>query len=99
MKKNKISKIVAFIALFWIIIWVAWTWFLIIFWNNNSNTSLPSQEITQEQLEEFIKSQSWTTLNTNSWSINTWTWTTINFASWSLNSNSWSVEIKWDIKE
>lgn len=95
MKKNKITKIIAFIALFWIIIWIVWTWALIIFWNNKS------EKITQSQLQDLIKSQSWIVTNYNSWTntintsnelnnfITTSTWFINN--SWSINSSTWWI--------
>lgn len=60
MKQSKMTKIVAIFALFWIIISVIWTWILVFyemyFSSNNTEVSL-----TQEQLQEIIKSYSWTT--------------------------------------
>ena len=68
MKKNKWIKIMALLALFWILITIIWTGLLIIFDNNTSNIK---EEITPEQLlqlQEII----------NSWSLlNWWTWITI----------------------
>lgn len=89
MKKNKISRFIALIALLSIVIWIVWTGILIVFSPTASNNSIDS--LTQEQLQELIKFYStwWTTAD--SWSLN---------LSWSLNqyldtdleliSSSWS---------
>jgi len=55
MKKNKVTKIIAFFALFWIIIWIIGTGLLIIF--SNTSSEVP-QELTQEQIQQLINSQS-----------------------------------------
>lgn len=74
MKKINLTKIMAFFALFWIVIWIIWTWLLIIFDKPASN----EQTLTQEQYEELLKQ-----IEANSWVINTWaidnvwTWITI----------------------
>lgn len=55
-KKNKMTQIMAFLALFWIVIWVLWTGILVLFSNTSSE-----QEITPEQyleLQEYVNSQS-----------------------------------------
>ncbi len=54
------AKIVAFIALFAIVLWVVGTWLLVVVsspWNET--------EITQEQLQEYIDSLSGSTLDVN----------------------------------
>lgn len=60
MKKNTITRIIAGLAFLWIVVSIIWTWLLIIFSNNPEPI-----ELTQEQIEEFIRmqeeSQSWTT--------------------------------------
>jgi len=74
MAKNKWIKVMAVLALFWIIVWIIWTWLLIIFWNNKSQNT--EQSLTPEQikqLQEMIKTNSWITIST--WSINTSTGT------------------------
>ena len=82
MKKNILSKIMAILALVWIIASIIWTGIiLIIFSWTNTNTS---NEMIQDDLQELLKKYgSWTetssstltgTLN-NTWSIeksNTW---------------------------
>jgi preprotein translocase subunit SecG len=73
MAKNKWTKIMAFLALFWIIIWIVWTWVLMIFSNNNTNEQ---QTLTQEQyieLQKLIEAQSWVILDEN---IETLSWET-----------------------
>jgi hypothetical protein len=58
MKKNAITKIIAGLAFFWIVLSIVWTWLLIIF--NEPQT----QEFSPEQLAEIqkmIDSQTWAT--------------------------------------
>jgi len=50
------AKIVAFIALFSIIIWVIGTGVLVIFSSPSSDT-----QISQQELQEYIESLSWST--------------------------------------
>jgi len=75
-RKEMMHKIMAFLALFWIIIWIVWTGILILtsWWNNWWET----QELTPEQyqeLQKLIQSQSWSISST--WiTINTWSWDT-----------------------
>jgi hypothetical protein len=72
MKKNKWIKIMALLALFWIIITVIWTGLLIIFDNNNSSNI--KQELTPEQLMQFQEMMnSWTLLNEWTWEL-VWSW-------------------------
>lgn len=52
MKKNKVSKFIAFIALFWIIIWIVWTWILILFSPQVSN----APDLNEINLSDYIKS-------------------------------------------
>lgn len=58
-KKNTTAKVVAFIALLAIIIWIIGTGALVIV---NSFIWGWNVEITEEQLQDFIDSYSWTTL-------------------------------------
>lgn len=67
MKKNITTKILAFIALFWIIISVLWTWILIFFWGNNEYVI--ENELTPEDLQRIIDSQK---INIWSWSTGSW---------------------------
>ena len=72
-KRNKWIQIMAFLALFWIIIWIIWTWLLIIFGNSNSSNE---QSLTPEQyieLQKMIEAQSWVTIESDT---NTLTWET-----------------------
>ena len=75
MAKKIMVKVFAFMALFWILIWIVGTALLIIFWNNSSPTT---EAITSEQLQELI----------NSWESNelddtAWIWEIINVsATW-----------------
>ena len=64
---QKWAKIMASLALLWIIISILWTWLMVIVWNNK-NTS--ETELTPEQIAEIqsmINSQSW---NTSTWELN-----------------------------
>ncbi len=56
-KKNTITQIMAFLALFWIIIWIIWTWLLIIFsgWNTTEQTVTAEQFL---EMQEVINSKS-----------------------------------------
>ena len=68
MKKNPMAKIMAILALFGIIVWIIWTWLLVIFsWGQTSNHQ---QQLSEEELQELLnnleQSNSWTT---NSWSL------------------------------
>lgn len=73
MKKNKWIKIMAFLALFWVIIWIAWTSLLIIFGNNKTESDT-QVELTPEKLKQLQKMiGSWNTLNEWSWEL-IWTW-------------------------
>lgn len=61
--KNKWVKIMAFLALFWIIVSVIWTWLLVVFsWDSNQEVKLTQKQI--EQIQNMI----------NSWSLTTWSW-------------------------
>lgn len=62
-RKNMIAKIVAFIALFSIVIWFIGTGLLVVFspWNET--------EVSQEELQEYIDSLSWATIS--------WSWKNI----------------------
>lgn len=72
MKKNITVKIFAFLALFWIVISIIWTWIMIFLWGNSTNTE-KQDSLTQEDLQKMI--DSWKIKITNSWSI-TSTWET-----------------------
>lgn len=80
-KKDKWMKIMAFLALFWIIIWIIWTWLLIIFnWWQSVETEQTLTPEQYQQLQEMIKSQWWSWTLNNTWTTNTWSislsWTT-----------------------
>ena len=53
MAKKIMVKVFAWLALFWILIWVGGTAMLIIFWQESNTESVP---ITSEKLEELINS-------------------------------------------
>ncbi len=96
---KKWVKIWAILALFWILIWVVWTWALIIFWGNSE------QELTPEDYQKFqelIKQQQEQQINdTNTWSIETevievLTWATstgtTEEATLSGTTSTWTIE-------
>ncbi len=67
---QKWAKIMASLALLWIIISILWTWIQVLI------SSKKTPELTPEkiaEIQEMIKSQSWTT---STWELN-WTWNTI----------------------
>jgi len=83
MRKKSGAKIMAILALLWILLWIVWTWLLIILSPSNSNTPINSNTptITQKDLQKLInKSKSKINLNwswnTSTWSEITLTWTT-----------------------
>ena len=105
-KKNRWAKIMAFLALFWIIIWVIWTWALFLFGNNGQTEE---QTITPEQyrqLQQLLNSQTWAIKEAPTWAItetiNTETWVIIETNTWEVldnetinsNINTWTWEIK-----
>lgn len=49
--KQKSAKIMAILALIWILVSIVWTWLLVIFWSEQ-NTQV---ELTQEQIEQIMK--------------------------------------------
>jgi hypothetical protein len=71
-KKNGIVKIMAFLALFWIIIWIIGTWILVLlgWWNTSTEQTLTPEEYLE--LQELMNSQSGNTLEEVSWSAQTW---------------------------
>jgi len=52
MKKKSWIRIIAFLTLFGIIIWIIWTWILIIF-SQGTNTN-NDENITSKDLQEII---------------------------------------------
>jgi predicted adenine nucleotide alpha hydrolase (AANH) superfamily ATPase len=69
MKKNITVKVFAFLALFWIIASVIWTWIMVFFGNNI--TPETEKVLTQKDIEKIISE--WNIKITNSWStIKTW---------------------------
>lgn len=82
-KNNKWVQIMAFLALFWIIIWIIWTWMLILFWGNNTTEQTLSPEQYLE-LQEYINAQSGTIVETSTWV--------------QIETNNWSETLTWEIK-
>ena len=79
MKKNITIKIFAFLALFWIIVSVVWTWILIFMWGDE--VVQEEQVFTQEDLQKLI--DSWDIKISNSGSIT---------SSWEI-TGTWEIEI------
>jgi cell division septal protein FtsQ len=74
MRKRSGAKIMAILALLWILVWIIWTWILIVFSpsNTNSTTVGNSKTISQDDLQKIINnSKSSKNLN-GSWNTNTW---------------------------
>lgn len=70
---QKWAKIMASLALIWIIISIIWTWIQVIIWNNKNTSEV---KLTPEQIAEIqtmINSQSWSVTSTweTSWTGNT----------------------------
>jgi len=88
-KQNKAVKIMAFLALLWIIASILWTWILIMFWWNQT-----SQEVSPEEymnIQNMINAQSWVIINT--WSIeNTSTWMQIISDTWITETLTWKTK-------
>lgn len=82
---QKWAKIMAILALIWIIISIIWTTILYMVEKNNieeQNKTITEEEL-KKLLEEYNKEkQNWTWIIINTWNINTWT---IETSSWSLN--------------
>lgn len=70
-KKNRIIKIMAFLALFWIIIWIVGTWVLVLLGNWNTSTKQTLTEDEYLELQELINSQSGNTTEENTWTLDT----------------------------
>lgn len=72
-KKNKFVKIMAILALFWIIIWIIWTWLLIMFskWNTTEEQTLTPEQYLE--LQELMNSNSGAIINTGT-GEEIWTW-------------------------
>jgi len=68
----------AFLALFWIVIWIIWTWALVLFnWNNNNTEQKTLTAEQYAQLQQLLESQTWTNIDSEMKVINeTLTWTT-----------------------
>jgi hypothetical protein len=58
MKKNAITKIIAWLAFFGIVISIIWTWLLIIF-NDNQQQELTAEQIAE--IQKMMETQSWAT--------------------------------------
>jgi len=77
-KQKKWVQIMAFLALFWIVIWIIWTWALVLFnWNNNNTEQKTLTAEQYAQLQQLLESQTWTNIDSEIKVINeTLTWTT-----------------------
>ena len=83
MRKKMLPKILAFLALFGIVISVVWTWILFIVSSNNNNPEKNtwSNPMTKEELEAFVKKY-----DTASGAIN--------LGSWIIDMGTWLLDIK-----
>ncbi len=63
-KKNIVAKVFAFLALFWIIIWIIWTWILFVVQSWSSKKTISKEELQKLIKENKIK------ITTNSWITN-----------------------------
>lgn len=73
MKRWLLPKIAAFLALFWIVIGIAWTALLFILspkWQIEDNTK--EVQLTPEQLKQ-LQDLAWTWVQDTTWEL-TWTW-------------------------
>lgn len=73
---QKWAKIMASLALIWIIISIIWTWIQVIIWNNKNTSEVkltPEQTLQIQEMQEIINSQSWSITSTweTSWTGNT----------------------------
>jgi len=68
MKKNKTAKVMAILALLWIVISVVWTGILV-FTSSNSNNQ-EAKQLTNKQIQDLLKQ--------NKVNIKTLSWTKIN---------------------
>ncbi len=74
MKKWLLPKIVAFLALFWILIWVVWTTVLYILSPKEvqEDNTTNDVKLTPEQMKQ-LQDLTWTWVKLWSWVL-TWTW-------------------------
>lgn len=78
MSNQKWAKIMAFLALLWIIVSIVWTGLLFLLEDNNS-----PRNMTQDELLKYYSSLwSWMEIKVLTWSLNN-SWTTT--ASWTQN--------------
>ena len=68
---KKWAKIMAVLALLWIIVSILWTWLIVILQNGNKQPEITQEDY--ERIQQLINSQSW---NTSTWELN-WTGITI----------------------
>jgi hypothetical protein len=90
-RRKKLSvQIFAYLALFWIIIWIIWTWLLFITWGWTTSNS---ETISYEELQKLIDSWafSWELLEKSSWSIDSSTWDLLESSTWSMDTSTWEV--------
>ncbi len=78
---NFIAKFFAFLALFWIVIWIIWTWVLFLIWGGN--TSSQTQTMSYDEFQKLVESWafswelSWNQTasgETSTWDVNIATW-------------------------
>jgi len=63
-RKNTVAKVFAFIALFWIVLGVVWTWIMFIYGNSKSPKK-NIKEVDSKQLGEIMQNMK---VEINTWS-------------------------------
>lgn len=102
MAKNTTSKILAFIALFGILAWVLGTWAMVLIEIINDNNQNITTELTQEQIEELLKSYSGSVLSDtgsideDSLMMDLGIDDTITWSTWDL-LGTWSISNTWEL--
>lgn len=87
MKKWLLPKILAFVALFSIVIWIVGTWILFIMSSSNTPTT-QTQTLSEAQLDDLIKKY-----ETLSWSIEVGSGE-VDEIIWEILTNTWETEIE-----
>ena len=83
MKKVPLSKIIAILALFWIVLSFAWTWLLMLFpWEPVQREA--TKTLSDDALQELIDSA-------NTWSLEEWI-NNLNI----IEDNEWSIDLSQD---
>ena len=92
--KDKMAKLVAIFALFWIIIWIIGTWLLILlnWWQQSTSSDKNLSAEQYKQIQDMIKA------NWGTWVlINSWVTDTKVSVTWSSDS-TWNLVWTWSVK-